>query len=389
MIIFCGLFAAVSRAFAQSWMPTGVPNDLWASVASSADGTRLVVAGVTGSILTSTNSGATWASNNVPSEHWFSVASSADGTKLVALNFEGLNYTSGDAGATWTSNNVPANWWTSAACSADGNKLVALTSSGSVYTSPDSGTTWASNSLPVTTEQCFLVASSADGAKLLVAGDLGPVCLSTNSGTTWALVTNAPAVPWQAVASSADGSKLVLAGRTNLIFTSSDSGITWKSNGVSGVTFWTGVAASADGNKLFALAHDGPTYTSSNSGETWTELADPPNGGLSIVSSAEGARLVLIPGASYFDSIITIFVGDIYTFYSQPSPSLDLTPSGNQLRISWLVPSTNFVLQQNSDLATADWVTLTNTPTLNLTNVQDEVTLSPTNSLGFFRLVTQ
>jgi hypothetical protein len=47
------------------------------------------------------------------------------------------------------------------------------------------------------------------------------------------------------------------------------------------------------------------------------------------------------------------------------------------------------VLQQNLDLTTTDWVTLTNTPMLNFTNLDDEVTLSPTNSSGFYRLVSQ
>jgi hypothetical protein len=48
-----------------------------------------------------------------------------------------------------------------------------------------------------------------------------------------------------------------------------------------------------------------------------------------------------------------------------------------------------FTLQQNSDLVTPNWMTLTNMPTLNLTNLQDEVTFSPTNSSSFFRLIAQ
>jgi len=57
--------------------------------------------------------------------------------------------------------------------------------------------------------------------------------------------------------------------------------------------------------------------------------------------------------------------------------------------LSWLVPSTNFVLQQKPDLTTTGWEILTNAPALNLTNLQDEVTLSPTNNSGFFRLISQ
>jgi hypothetical protein len=52
------------------------------------------------------------------------------------------------------------------------------------------------------------------------------------------------------------------------------------------------------------------------------------------------------------------------------------------------VPSTDFGLQENLDLATTNWLDLTNTPVLNLTNLHNEVILSPTGSSGFYRLMT-
>lgn len=48
----------------------------------------------------------------------------------------------------------------------------------------------------------------------------------------------------------------------------------------------------------------------------------------------------------------------------------------------------NFVLQQNQDLTPGNWVTLTNKPTLNYTNLNYQLSLSPTNTEGFFRLST-
>jgi hypothetical protein len=79
----------------------------------------------------------------------------------------------------------------------------------------------------------------------------------------------------------------------------------------------------------------------------------------------------------------------IWISQTTSSPKLNLTTSSNQLALSWIIPSTNFVLQQSSDLIAANWVTLTNTPALNFTNLNDEVRLSPANASGFFRLVTQ
>ncbi|HEU6448663.1 MAG TPA: hypothetical protein VFV23_09535 [Verrucomicrobiae bacterium] len=59
----------------------------------------------------------------------------------------------------------------------------------------------------------------------------------------------------------------------------------------------------------------------------------------------------------------------------------------NNLNFSWLIPSTNFVLQQSFDLA--NWATLTNSPTLNFTDLNEELSLTPTNNSGFFRLIAQ
>ena len=80
------LFSSVDSAIAQIWtQATNAPSKTWWSVASSADGTKLVAAAYGGAIYTSPDSGVTWISNNVPVRNWFSVASSADGMRLVAV----------------------------------------------------------------------------------------------------------------------------------------------------------------------------------------------------------------------------------------------------------------------------------------------------------------
>ncbi|MDD5141364.1 MAG: hypothetical protein PHY43_14030 [Verrucomicrobiales bacterium] len=43
-------------------------------------------------------------------------------------------------------------------------------------------------------------------------------------------------------------------------------------------------------------------------------------------------------------------------------------------------------MQQSSDLTS--WADVTNAPVLNLTNLQNEVLLSPSNSSSFYRLKT-
>src|SRR5208282_1980808 len=131
---FCGFFTAVNPVFAQNWIGTSAPGANWASVASSADGTKLVAADRSGEgIFNSTNSGATWTKTSAPYDYWASVACSTNGTKLVAVAVSDTSFTnpgsiyiSTDSGTTWTQTSAPSNNWTSVASSADGTKLVAI-----------------------------------------------------------------------------------------------------------------------------------------------------------------------------------------------------------------------------------------------------------------------
>ena len=141
-----------------TWTPRTLSTQLgalqwWTSVASSADGTKLVATAAAGAAgvyypittagnYTSADSGATWAWRGYDKNQWLSVASSADGTKLVAGAGVGYIYTSSDYGATWTQTTAPVATWLSVASSADGTKLVAAADAGYIYTSSDSGATW-------------------------------------------------------------------------------------------------------------------------------------------------------------------------------------------------------------------------------------------------------
>ncbi|MEI7807945.1 MAG: sialidase family protein [Verrucomicrobiota bacterium] len=198
----------------------------WYAVASSADGNKLAALQLN-TVFTSTNAGISWTSNNVPGgTNLISIASSADGAKLVvavgltpSFNFawqRGFIYTSTDSGATWTQSGAPNKYWSSVASSADGTKLVAAAmddsaNAGWIYTSTNSGFTWTQTSAP-TNSYWVSVASSADGSKLaavnfpaytfiggnLVFTALGLVYISTNSGATW-VSNNVPNNTWPVV----------------------------------------------------------------------------------------------------------------------------------------------------------------------------------------------
>jgi hypothetical protein len=67
------------------------------------------------------------------------------------------------------------------------------------------------------------------------------------------------------------------------------------------------------------------------------------------------------------------------------APALAVTHSGNSVTISWPCPSLGFVLQQHPAVDGANWTDATNT--LNVSNGQNQVTVSPALGNRLFRLV--
>ena len=128
---------------------------------------------------------------------------------------------------------------------------------------------------------------------------------------------------------------------------------------------------------------NGPIYTSTNSGMTWVSNSVPVQYWTSVASSADGCKLVAVNAGMW-----NIAGGAIWISQTTPVPAVNITTTNSNLMLSWIIPSTNFVLQQNLDLTTTNWETLTDTPALNLTNLQNEAMLSPSNSSGFYRLAT-
>ncbi len=87
-----------------------------------------------GPLFTSTNPGSHLISNNLPNQSWGPIATSADGTKIVMVT-SGAIYTSADSGQTWRTNNTPNGLnWQSPVSSADGSKLFAIGNTQLIYT---------------------------------------------------------------------------------------------------------------------------------------------------------------------------------------------------------------------------------------------------------------
>lgn len=374
-------------SFGQTWIESTNDSSGFSSIACSADGSKIVAISGNKTIYLSTNAGVNWLRyTNNGNGLSPSVASSADGTILVVSFYTGYIYASTNSGNNWSSVYSDQKYWSSVTCSADGSKMFATESDGGrIYASTNTGLSWFTTTAPQ--QNWKGVASSADGTKLVaIASPLafllnGGIYTSTNSGTSWTQAPNFPRASWNSVASSANGEKLIaVMGNTNTpICISTNSGVDWTQITNFSNPSCFSVTTSADANQLVTGTLDSEIFISTKSGVSWTTNAiQPGNGAItSLASSADGSVLMAACGGS----------GKIYISRTILAPRLNIVYSKDKFILSWIVPSTNFVLQQSADMSL--WLDLTNIPTLNFTSLQNQAVLSHTNSNTFYRLTTQ
>ena len=325
----------------------------WTAVTMSADGTQIAATvdsgqfdeegtNVGGYIYTFTEGDEEWVQRAAP-HRWKSIASSADGTKLIAGTFRDGGYMSIDAGITWTEindgtildeNENLISWWT-ATMSANGQNLILAGDESHVLVSEDGGVNWVDHvdsshddwaSLAYSGDGTLLagvqsgtayVRISADNAihwtnmpvkgtgawaQILVSNDgevvvsadmYGAVYRSTNGGDTWTLLPT-EGIPLSYLAMSTNGSKM-LAAADGGVFTSVDGGANWVARPGADVMSVRGAAMSGDGTKMVIVEADGAVHISNNSGETWTKTTVPDVSWRQVVSSADGGTLFGMP----------------------------------------------------------------------------------------------
>ncbi len=132
-------------------------------------------------------------------------------------------------------------------------------------------------------------------------------------------------------------------------------------------------------------AADGDVYVSTNAGVAWARFEPPAGAGWgSVACSADGSKVVAAGGP------LGLLRWPLPTAPLPPSPQLYIgSLGGASLGLSWLVPSTSFALQQNSNADAANWVDVTNQPVLNFANLHNQVTFPQSSGNRFYRLKQQ
>jgi photosystem II stability/assembly factor-like uncharacterized protein len=288
---------------------------------------------IPGDLFVSRNGGDDWTPIASTGRDLYSIACSADGKTWVCGSDSGL-LISKDAGLNWVDTHQvlvgPV------VCSANGNRLAGC-DRGIVLTSTNDGATWQfSGGQKEFYQGYYQIAGSADltylisSIMMLSAGfdeHCGVVITSHDFGASWQQ-TSSPCLEggvFAALSSSAQGKDLAaLTDNSSIpVLRSTDGGATWSSNVVSGSETWL-----------------------------WGSYLSP------LASSADGKRLVV--GGPF---------GGIYTWHTTPTPELKPKMENGQFELSWLVPSSKFILQQNPDMGTSGWTDVATLPSFDATTL--------------------
>ncbi len=138
---------------------------------------------------------------------------------------------------------------------------------------------------------------------------------------------------------------------------------------------------------LIPVASQAQTYSID-----WYKVA----GGGGTSSGTNGSTVYSLSGTIGQQDASTAMTGGNYSLtggfwslislvQSPGAPTLYISQSNNSAIVSWLYPSTGFVLQTNSNLASTNWQNFTGTIQTNVNGSNDVIITPPSGSL-FFRL---
>ncbi len=263
------------------WTPvSGAPTSSHLTAVRWTSPTSAIAAGAGGTMLRSTDSGASWSIvAQFPTMNVTALA--VHGQTVMALAGGWNVLRSVDGGAHWTfvgTIGFPGFATTPNAVAFSGSTATAVAFNGVVERSSDGGATWAAATTDGLTSSLYGIAFNASGVGIAV-GDSTSVLRSTDGGATWTSVASGQGLLRDVAFINA--STVVAVGLGGKAVRSTDAGLTWQAVGTGTMIDLYHVAFDGAGNGTAASMWEPALLHTANGGQTWT-----------LVSSATEAEAV-------------------------------------------------------------------------------------------------
>jgi|GEM_PF-5756371 len=222
------------------------------------DLTTAVAVGMEGTVLRTTNRGATWTRLDSGTVRELAAVSFDDGNTGTAVGQAGTILRTTDGGLTWMAQSSGTTNSLDDVFSLDAKTAVAVGGGGTILQTIDGGVTWTPRSSGTTTH--LRAVSFADANSGTVVGDAGTILRTADGGVSWSPQLSGTTASLLSVAYAAEADTVAVGGIGTILRTT-DGGATWRQQelplvveqwpGWSGVSFRGGNGIAVGG--LFIL----------------------------------------------------------------------------------------------------------------------------------------
>ncbi len=298
LVNYSGFLNPLLKGWITSWQQVGSGTAVTLTNACYATKTTIYVCGFGGTVLRSTDGGATW--NSVPtnfSGNYYCVHFSDAKTGFVMGNGGTIQRTT-DAGLTWTGLNGNNKYNYRNISFSDALNGTAVGSGNSVaaaYRTTDGGASWTdqTGNLSIAPSPLYGVAC-ASPAVGYIGGTDGSIFKTVDGGSSWVNVHSGSA--WVRSISFTDPNTGTYVGAGGTISQTTDGGLTWNAQGSSPIVSLNGITNS-DFRHATAVGENGTIMHTRTGGATWLNQS---------VNGFNGQFY----GSAFADSIHGVIVGD-------------------------------------------------------------------------------
>lgn len=241
------------------------------SVSCAAPALCVVVgaSGDEGSVAVSADGGSTWRQPTSSFDSVLRGVSCLSTKYCMAVGENGRVNTTENGGITWRQVNTDASSSLNAVSCSGTGICVVVGDSGGLLVTGDGGATWGTR--PNTTPALYGVDCKS---ACVAVGAGGTVLMSVDGGLTWSARDSGTSEDLRGVSCASKSFCMAVGGEGTLI-SSSDGGATWASH-ASGLSHWLPNAISCTGQSFcVAVGGDGTIATTRDGGSTWIARADP------------------------------------------------------------------------------------------------------------------